>query len=271
MRVDSPSPGCLDTGRSLASGFPLGAPPMSAPRASFFPADAKALPLDTRYQVEAPEGIDLVLRPAGPLPRALAYAIDLGIRGAIMLLLFIALALLGQFGMGLGLILMFLLNWWYMVLFEVLNQGRSPGKQVMGLRVVHDDGTPIGWSASLVRNLLRFVDLLPFAYALGVLSCLAHPTFKRLGDIAAGSLVVYRDEKPQRPELPVAEPEHAPFPLSLAEQRALLSFAERQASLSPARRAELAAILAEPLEVPPEQAQARINGIARGLLGTNSP
>ena len=92
-----------------------------------------------------------------------------------------------------------------------------------------------------------------------------------LGDIAAGSLVVYRDEKPQRPELPVAEPEHAPFPLSLAEQRALLSFAERQASLSPARRAELAAILAEPLEVPPEQAQARINGIARGLLGTNSP
>ncbi|MFC5696562.1 RDD family protein [Pseudomonas sp. GCM10022186] len=244
---------------------------MPASRAPSDPADALAHPLDTRYQVETPEGIDLVLRPAGLLPRALAYAIDLGIRGAVMLLLFIALALLGQFGFGLGLILMFLLNWWYMVLFEVLNQGRSPGKQVMGLRVIHDDGTPIGWSASLVRNLLRFVDLLPFAYTLGVLSCLMHPTFKRLGDIAAGSLVVYRDEKPQRPELPEAEPERAPFPLDLADQRALLGFAERQASLSVARRAELAGILAEPLGVPPEQAQARINGIARGLLGANAP
>jgi uncharacterized RDD family membrane protein YckC len=244
---------------------------MPANRASPQPADSQAQPLDTRYQVETPEGIDLILRPAGLLPRALAYAIDLAIRGAIMLVLFIALALLGQLGFGLGLILMFLLNWWYMVLFEVLNQGRSPGKQIMGLRVVHDDGTPIGWSASLVRNLLRFVDLLPFAYTLGALSCLLHPTFKRLGDIAAGSLVVYRDEKTQRPELPDAEPERAPFDLTLADQRALLGFAERQADLSPARRAELAGILAAPLNVLPQQAQARINGIARGLLGSSTP
>ncbi|AYF88133.1 MULTISPECIES: RDD family protein [unclassified Pseudomonas] len=244
---------------------------MPANRASPQPADSQAQPLDTRYQVETPEGIDLILRPAGLLPRALAYAIDLAIRGAIMLVLFIALALLGQLGFGLGLILMFLLNWWYMVLFEVLNQGRSPGKQIMGLRVVHDDGTPIGWSASLVRNLLRFVDLLPFAYTLGALSCLLHPTFKRLGDIAAGSLVVYRDEKTQRPELPDAEPERAPFDLTLADQRALLGFAERQADLSPARRAELAGILAAPLNVMPQQAQARINGIARGLLGSSTP
>ncbi len=271
MRAESSRPGCLDTGRSLASGFPLGAQPMPANRASPQPADSQAQPLDTRYQVETPEGIDLILRPAGLLPRALAYAIDLAIRGAIMLVLFIALALLGQLGFGLGLILMFLLNWWYMVLFEVLNQGRSPGKQIMGLRVVHDDGTPIGWSASLVRNLLRFVDLLPFAYTLGALSCLLHPTFKRLGDIAAGSLVVYRDEKTQRPELPDAEPERAPFDLTLADQRALLGFAERQADLSPARRAELAGILAAPLNVMPQQAQARINGIARGLLGSSTP
>ncbi len=271
MGAESFPAGCLDTGRSLASGFPLDALPMPASQASSHVVESLTRPLDTRYQVETPEGIDLVLRPAGLLPRALAYAIDLAIRGAIMLVLFIALALLGQLGLGLGLILMFLLNWWYMVLFEVLNQGRSPGKQVMGLRVVHDDGTPIGWSASLVRNLLRFVDMLPFAYSLGALSCLLHPTFKRLGDIAAGSLVVYRDDRAQRPELPDAEPERAPFSLSLPDQRALLGFAERQASLSPARRAELAGILAEPLDVPPEQAEARINGIARGLLGTNPP
>ena len=67
--------------------------------------------------------------------------------------------------MGLALLL-FLVQWWYMVLFEVLNQGRTPGKYWLGLRVVHDDGTPVGWTSSLTRNLLRFVDLLPFGYFL---------------------------------------------------------------------------------------------------------
>ena len=154
------------------------------------PDSAAARPLlDTRYQVETPEGIDLILRPAGVVPRALAFAIDLLIRGALLGALFTILALLGQFGMGLGTILLFLVTWWYMVLFEVLNQGRSPGKQMMGLRVVHDDGTPVGWAASLTRNLLRFVDILPFGYTLGILSCLNHPAFKRLGDIAAGTVV----------------------------------------------------------------------------------
>lgn len=226
-----------------------------------------SVPLDTRYRVETPEGIDLILRPASLVPRALAFAIDLAIRGLVLLVMFVVLALLGQFGMGLGAILLFLVTWWYMVLFEVLNQGRSPGKQLLGLRVVHDDGTPVGWAASLTRNLLRFVDILPFGYTLGILSCLSHPAFKRLGDLAAGTLVVYRDEFPARPQLPEAAPLRAPFPLSLAEQRALLGFAERQAGLSSARRAELAALLAEPLEVPAEQAEARLNGIARGLLG----
>jgi uncharacterized RDD family membrane protein YckC len=93
----------------------------------------------------------------------------------ILGVLFIVLALLGKLGAGLGSLLMFGVSWWYMVLFEVLRQGRSPGKQWMGLRVVHDDGTPVGWSASLLRNLLRFVDLLPFGYFLGAISCLQHP------------------------------------------------------------------------------------------------
>ena len=140
-------------------------------------------PLDTRYQIETPEGIDLPLRPAGLMPRALAFGFDLGLRGLILGILFIALAFLGNLGIGLGSILLFFVSWWYMVLFEVLNQGCSPGKQVMGLRVVQDDGTPIGWSASLIRNLLRFVDMLPFGYFLGAISCLQHPHFKRLGDI----------------------------------------------------------------------------------------
>ncbi|VXC92533.1 conserved hypothetical protein [Pseudomonas sp. 8Z] len=229
---------------------------------------SSAVALDTHYEVETPEGIDLHLRPASLVPRALAFAIDLVIRGLILGGAYLVLGLLGQFGIGLGTIVLFLVTWWYMVLFEVLNQGRSPGKQMLGLRVVHDDGTPVGWAASLTRNLLRFVDLLPFGYTLGILSCLNHSAFKRLGDIAAGTLVVYRDEAPTRPNLPDAEPLPPPFPLTLAEQRALLSFAERGGQLSAARRAELAGLLAEPLQVPSEQAEARLNGIARGLLGT---
>jgi len=223
--------------------------------------------LDTRFHVETPEGIDLALRPAGLLVRALAFAIDLGLRGLILGFAAIVLALLGQLGMGLGAILYFLVNWWYMVLFEVLNQGQSPGKQFMGLRVVHDDGTPIGWAASLTRNLLRFVDVLPFSYAFGIVSCLNSRTFKRLGDLAAGSVVVYRDVALKRPPLANAEPLRAPFPLSLNEQRAVMAFSERQGELSAARRQELAAILAEPLQVPAEQAEQQLNRIASGLLG----
>lgn len=236
------------------------------------PADfsSHAPVLDTRYHVETPEGIDLLLRPAGVVPRALAYLIDLGIRVLLMVALFMLLAFLGELGTGLGLILTFIMTWWYMVLFEVLNQGRSPGKQMMGLRVVHDDGTPIGWSASLLRNLLRFADILPFAYTLGLLSCLSNSAFKRLGDLAAGTLVIYRDPPPSRPQVPPTTPELAPWPLSLEEQRALMSFAERGTQLSAARREELASILAQPLGIAPEQAEARLNRIASGLLGNGT-
>ncbi|MHC8307034.1 RDD family protein [Pseudomonas sp. PB3P13] len=225
-------------------------------------------PLDTRYQVETPEGIDLPLRAAGLVVRALAFCIDLAVRGLILGVLFAALAFLGKLGAGLGSILLFVVSWWYMVLFEVLNQGRSPGKHWMGLRVVQDDGTPIGWSASLVRNLLRFVDLLPFGYFLGAISCLHNASFKRLGDLAAGTLVIYRECPLTRPQLPEAEPRRAAVTLTLNEQRAILDFAERQSELTPARINELATIVAKPLQVASPRAVAELNGIARGLLGS---
>lgn len=226
-----------------------------------------AAPLDTRYQVETPEGIDLPLRPAGLMPRALAFAIDLAIRGLVLGLLFFTLAFFGEVGIGLGSILLFIISWWYMVLFEMFNQGRSPGKHCVGLRVVQDDGRPIGWSSSVIRNLLRFVDMLPLGYTFGALCCLHHPAFKRLGDLAAGTLVVYREQPVMRPTLPQALPIRPPFPLSLNEQRAVLGFAERQADLSQARVVELAGILAAPLNVQAPGAVAELNGIARGLLG----
>ncbi len=224
-------------------------------------------PLDTRIEIETPEGIDMLLRPAGLVSRALAFTIDLAIRAGVIGLLFMLLQLFDKLGMGLAAIAIFLVNWWYMVLFEVLNQGRTPGKRMLGLRVVHDDGTPIDWSSSVIRNLLRFVDMLPLGYSLGAITCLNHPLFKRLGDLAAGTLVIYSDRPALRPVVPHAEPVIVPFALRLDEQRALLSLAERQGELSGARTQELAAILAEPLHIPADKAVRHVNGIARSLLG----
>jgi uncharacterized RDD family membrane protein YckC len=223
--------------------------------------------LDNTHKVETPEGVDLLLRPAGLVPRALAFVLDLLIRLALLLTVALGLGSLGKFGMGASALLLFLVQWWYMVLFEVLNEGRTPGKHWLGLKVIHDDGTPIGWASSLTRNLLRFVDMLPFGYFLGAICSLWHPSFKRLGDLAAGTLVVYRERDKAAATLPAADAIAPPFSLELAEQRALISFAERQSSLSPERREELAAILAAPLRVAPEQAELHINSIARGLVG----
>ncbi|KPW69759.1 RDD domain-containing protein [Pseudomonas cannabina] len=224
-------------------------------------------PLDTRIEIETPEGIDMLLRPAGLVSRSLAFGIDLAIRAGVIGILFMLLQLFDKLGMGLAAIAIFLVNWWYMVLFEVLNQGRTPGKRMLGLRVVHDDGTPVDWSSSVIRNLLRFVDMLPLGYSLGAVSCLNHPLFKRLGDLAAGTLVIYSDRPALRPVVPPAEPVIVPFALRLDEQRAVLSLAERQAELSSARTQELAAILAKPLRIPADQAVLHVNGIARSLLG----
>ena len=237
--------------------------PYAVPRNATAPA-----PLDTRTRIETPEGIDLLLRPAGLVPRALAFGMDFSFRALILGALFLVFSLFESFGAGLTALSLFLVTWWYTVLFEVLNQGRTPGKQIMGLRVIHDDGTPIGWTASLIRNLLRFVDMMPFGYSLGAISCLQHPQFKRLGDLAAGTLVVYRDTPPLRPVLPDAVAVVAPFVMNLDEQRAVLGFAERQSTLSSERTLELASILAEPLQVRPEQAVTQLNGVARGLLGS---
>lgn len=202
--------------------------------------------LDTCRAIETPEGVELGLRVAGPAPRFLAWVIDMLIRGAIYIGLSIILALLGRLGIGLLLIVIFLLEWFYPVLFEVYRQGATPGKRSMGLRVMHDDGTPVGWSASLVRNLLRAVDFLPLLYGLGLTSMLLTRDFKRLGDLAAGTLVVYSTQAPAPPSLPVATPQAPPVPLSTQEQRAVVDFAERAALLTPERVGELAG-LATPL------------------------
>ena len=94
--------------------------------------------LDTARHVATPEGIEISLRVAGPVPRALAYLIDLSIRAAIMFGLSLAISALGQFGMAVFLLTAFFLEWLYPVFFEVLASGATPGKRSMGLIVLND-------------------------------------------------------------------------------------------------------------------------------------
>lgn len=203
--------------------------------------------LDTIHPIETPEGVDLSLRIAGPPVRFVAWFIDLILRLLIGFALAIPFLMLGGFGTGLFLLLMFLLEWFYPILFEVLSHGATPGKKAMRLRVVHTDGTPVGWTASVLRNLLRVADMMPIpSYGFGLVSMLFSGSFRRLGDLAAGTLVVYRDEHKERARLPAVEPQPAAVALRLGEQRAIISFGQRGPSLPPARARELAG-LAEPL------------------------
>lgn len=209
-------------------------------RATYPPAPAAPPLIDTLRILETPEGVELVLHPAGPVPRALALTIDLFVRGLLYLALS-PLLVLGGLGLGLALLGAFLLEWFYPVVFEV-SRGATPGKQALGLQVVHEDGTPVGWSASLLRNLLRVVDWLPVFYGIGLVSMLCDRHFRRLGDLAAGTLVIHA-EVAATPGLPARAPEAPPRTLDLPTQQAVLAFAERHARLSDQRQAELAEVL----------------------------
>ncbi len=199
--------------------------------------------LDTRQSLETPEGALLPLTPAGFGVRVLAQLLDILIRYGIVTVIFIVLSLLGRMGTGLALILAFLLEWFYPVYFEVSRQGRTPGKKWMGIRVVNDDGTPITFGPSLLRNLLRFVDFLPMLYLTGIVTSLCNRQFKRLGDLAAGSMVIYEAPPARAPSFEVRGQLPVPADFSTDEQRALLAFAERSKYLSAERQSELATIL----------------------------
>ena len=199
-------------------------------------------PLDTLRRYEIPEGVVLQFHVAGPIVRACAWAIDLALRSVLYLVLAMVLGFLGGLGVGVMLIGIFLIEWFYPVLFELYN-GATPGKRAMGILVIQETGTPVTPSASVIRNLLRAADFLPFLYAAGLITMLSNREFKRLGDLAAGTLVVYRDESRERVVPPVTDTRKPPMELSEDEQLLMLAFAERGETLSVERREELAELL----------------------------
>ena len=220
--------------------------------------------IDERLEVETPEGAMLSLSLAGPVPRALAYAIDLAIRLVIYGALAAVFAALGKAGMGLLLIMAFVLEWFSPPLFEASRHGQTPGKKAMRLVVVHANGSPLSFNGSLIRNLLRTADAFPLFYLLGFICTLISPRYQRLGDMAANTLVVHIEETPQIQEQAQGDTLAPDWSLSRDDQLALLAFHERHDRFSEARQQELAQ-LAYP-ELAPALALQRLNAVSRYLV-----
>jgi uncharacterized RDD family membrane protein YckC len=200
--------------------------------------------LDTVVAAETPEGIMLELRPAGLSARFYAFAIDWLIRIVIAYVALMATIFMGGFGQGFWLLLYFLLEWFYPVVFELSRSGATPGKSILGLKVVMDDGLPITPAASFTRNLLRVADFLPFLFGAGIVSMLVRRDCKRLGDLAAGTLVVHEPLRPPRVKLDDVAPVVPALPLAPTDQAALVALAARAPTLTAERLDELAALAA---------------------------
>ncbi|WP_153558388.1 RDD family protein [Roseimaritima sediminicola] len=242
---------------------------------------ADAAPLDTTIKVVTPENIAFEYQLAGPFRRLPAYVLDVFVySAALAVVVMVGLYLgfltgsvlaLSVYGF-LGLLVWFVLGWFYGALCETYFNGRTIGKWICGLRVISVDGRPLSGMQATIRNLLRVADLAPPAALgqfdseiapvmavptalIGLLSVILTPRMQRLGDLAAGTMVVV-DEKSWR--LPVAKVDdlrvaalatYVPgdYRVTPTMARTLAAYAERRAYLTPARRREVARHLTDPL------------------------
>ena len=168
-------------------------------------------PVELRDQlsIETPELVSIDLSLAGIGSRCLAVLIDYLIQGATIWIGFLLFALLisgtagsgsaahvnsptaYKWGLAIGIAIPFLLHWGYFTLFEAFWNGQTPGKRLMKLRVIQQSGRALGLFESMSRNLIRFIDMLPVFYFVGALCVFVNRRQQRLGDMAAGTLVVH--------------------------------------------------------------------------------
>jgi uncharacterized RDD family membrane protein YckC len=200
--------------------------------------------LDTVVAAETPEGILLELRPAGLSARFYAFLLDWLIRLMIVYAAAIVAVFMGGFGTAFLLILYFFLEWFYPVAFELGRSGATPGKSIMGIKVVMDNGLPVTPAASFTRNLLRVADFLPFLFGAAIVSMLLRQDSKRLGDLAAATVVVHQPQRPPKLKLDDVAPVTPALALAPADQAAIVALAARAPTLTAERLDELAAIAA---------------------------
>jgi uncharacterized RDD family membrane protein YckC len=211
---------------------------------------------EDRISVVTPEGITLELTLAGVGSRFTALLLDWAVRIALLVAMVIVTGVWGDDAPGptaVGAVLWtFLVVFAYDVLFETLASGRTPGKRWTGLRVVMAGGGPVGFLASTIRNLLRIIDFLPVWYGVGIVAVLASRRNQRLGDMAAGTLVV-RERRVVAPapavrEAPAADTSHWDVSaVTMDEVATVRRFLDRRPQLTPEARARLAAELARRL------------------------
>lgn len=229
--------------------------------------------LDTLQSNELAEGVEIHLRIAGPYVRVLAYLMDFGIRIAVCIAAYLIVALMGLIigvtvARGLNMLILFFLMFFYYIVFEAGKRGATPGKRIMGLRVVDTSGAPISYGQAFIRNMLRFADGMPFfSYGFGLLSALLTQRFQRLGDLLANTVVVY-DQLPKMhvASLPPVLESRAPnVPLTREEQAAILGFRERGGVWSEARRVELADHVNKLTGATGQKGMTRLLGIAHWI------
>lgn len=238
-------------------------------------------PLDTTIAVVTPENIAFEYQLAGLFRRLPAYLIDLLVRWAAIIILvvsgFVLGALidfdsLGPFAIAGMFLTYFVISWFYGTFMETYYNGRTVGKWACGIRVIDIEGRPINGRRAFIRNLIRIADMAPFASAsmfsdevppvfliptgmFGIACMIMTRRMQRLGDLAAGTMVIV-DERSWR--LPVAKVDDPRVPalasfvpsdyrISRSMARTLAVYAERRHYLTPARRREVARHLAVPL------------------------
>jgi uncharacterized RDD family membrane protein YckC len=162
-----------------------------------------------QLSIDTPELVAIEMPLAGIGSRFIALLVDYLIWGAgLVVLIILAIITLpamhtfnvksAQWAEAVVIFIVFLFNWGYFTLFEAFWNGRTPGKRVARIRVIQRSGRSIGLLESMARNLVRYVDQLPFFYAVGVITMFVTSQHQRLGDLAAGTLVV-RDRDPESP------------------------------------------------------------------------
>ena len=167
-------------------------------------------PGSDHLSIETPELVDIEMPIAGIGSRFIALLVDYLIWGAgLLALIFISIIVLPamhvfskhseQWTIALVIFIVFLFQWGYFTLFEAFWNGRTPGKRVARIRVIQRSGRAIGLFESMARNLVRYVDWFPGFYGVGIIAVFASRQHQRLGDLAAGTLVV-RDRDTEMPE-----------------------------------------------------------------------
>jgi len=219
--------------------------------------DFAAAPIDATTQVVTPENIAVHYRVAGPVRRALSFAIDITLFCLVFCVVSVGLTIagigLGPVAVALWLIFIFLMYWFYFGFQEWYFRGRTLGKWALGLRVITIEGQPINALQAIMRSLLRSPDfILPI---IDLVTMSINDRFQRLGDIVCGTVVVFEERQwlfgvaklddPRAVQLASYLPPDFEVTKSLA--KALSTYVERRRFFSPPRRREVTRHLAEPL------------------------